>query len=98
MPKEILDKQVGIDLDGDKKPDIKLDIKSIAIVLGFIISGTMSYNNLKNEIEIAKQLPVFEVETTTDDLIIKQNIQYLEKQINSLEEKVKDLENKVYKK
>ncbi len=98
MPNEILNKQVGIDIDGDKKPDIKIDIKSIAIVVGFIISGTMSYNNLKNEIEIAKQLPVYEVETTADDLIIKQNIQYLEKEINNLEEKVKDLENKVYKK
>ena len=39
MPTEILDKQVGIDIDGDKKPDIKLDIKTIAIVVGFIISG-----------------------------------------------------------
>tara|TARA_R100001163_G_C5038528_1_gene177172 strand:+ start:160 stop:456 length:297 start_codon:yes stop_codon:yes gene_type:complete len=98
MPKEILDKQVGIDLDGDKKPDIKLDVKSIAIVLGFIISGTMGYNNLKNEIEVAKELPIYEVSTTAEDLIIKQNIEYLQKEIDNLEEKVKDLENKVYKK
>ena len=98
MPKEILDKQVGIDIDGDKKPDIKIDVKSIAIVVGFIISGTMSYNNLKNEIEIAKELPVYEVKTSAEDLIAKQNIEYLQKEIDNLEEKVKDLENKVYKK
>lgn len=98
MPEEILNKQVGIDIDGDKKPDIKIDIKSIAIVVGFIISGTMGYNNLKQEIELAKQLPVYEVKETADDLIIKQNIEFLQKEIDNLEEKVKDLENKVYRK
>ncbi len=51
MPEEILQKSVGIDLDGDKKPDIKVDIKSILIVGGFLISGAMSYSNLKQEIE-----------------------------------------------
>lgn len=98
MPEEILNKQVGIDIDGDKKPDIKIDIKSIAIVVGFIISGTMGYNNLKHEIELAKELPVYEVKETADDLIIKQNIEFLQKEIDNLEEKVKDLENKVYRK
>ena len=48
---EILDKKVGIDVDGDKKPDINLDIKSILIVGGFLISGAMSYSNLKQEID-----------------------------------------------
>ena len=69
---EILDKQVGIDIDGDKKPDIKLDIKSIAIVVGFIISGSMGYQTLKQEIELAKELPVYEVKETSDGLLLKQ--------------------------
>lgn len=94
---EILDKQVGIDLDGDKKPDIKLDIKSIAIVVGFLISGATGYNNLKQEIEVAKQLPVYEVRETSDGLLLKQKVTYLEKEIEKLENKVNDLENKVYK-
>jgi len=94
---EILDKQVGIDIDGDKKPDIKLDIKSIAIVVGFLISGATGYNNLKQEIEVAKQLPVYEVKETSDGLLLKQKVTYLEKEIEKLEGKVNDLENKVYK-
>ena len=94
---EILDKQVGIDIDGDKKPDIKLDIKSIAIVVGFIISGSMGYQSLKQEIELAKELPVYEVKETSDGLLLKQKVEYLEKEIENLEEKVKDIENKVYK-
>ena len=94
---EILDKQVGIDIDGDKKPDIKLDIKSIAIVVGFLISGATGYNNLKQEIEVAKQLTVYEVKETSDGLLLKQKVTYLEKEIEKLEGKVNDLENKVYK-
>ena len=94
---EILDKQVGIDIDCDKKPDIKLDIKSIAIVVGFLISGATGYNNLKQEIEVAKQLPVYEVKETSDGLLLKQKVTYLEKEIEKLEGKVNDLENKVYK-
>lgn len=98
MPTEILDKQVGIDIDGDKKPDIKLDIKTIAIVVGFIVSGSMGYQTLKQEIELAKELPVYEVRETSDGLLQKQKIEYLEKEIEKLEAKVNDLENKVYKK
>ena len=94
---EILNKQVGIDIDGDKNPDIKLDIKSIAIVVGFIISGSMGYRTLKQEIELAKELPVYEVKETSDGLLLKQKVEYLEKEIENLEEKVKDIENKVYK-
>jgi len=94
---EILDKQVGIDIDGDKKPDIKLDIKSIAIVVGFIISGSMGYQTLKQEIELAKELPVYEVKETSDGLLLKQKVEYLEKEIENLEDKEKDIENKVYK-
>mgnify|MGYP003130518665 FL=1 len=94
---ELGDKTIGIDIDGDKKPDFKVDVKSIAIVIGFIISGTMGYNNLKQEIELAKELPTYEVKETSDGLLLKQNVAYLEKEIEKLEEKVNDLENKVYK-
>lgn len=94
---ELGDKTIGIDIDGDKKPDFKVDVKSIAIVVGFIISGTMGYNNLKQEIELAKELPAYEVKETSDGLLLKQKVTYLEKEIEKLEDKVSDLENKVYK-
>lgn len=98
MATELLDKQVGIDIDGDKKPDIKLDIKTIAIVVGFIISGATGYNNLKQEIEVAKQLPVYELKQTSEELLVIQKVQYLEKEIEKLEDKINSLEDKVYKK
>ena len=94
---ELGDKTIGIDIDGDKKPDFKIDVKSIAIVIGFVISGTMGYNNLKQEIELAKELPAYEVKETSDGLLLKQKVTYLEKEIEKLEDKISDLENKVYK-
>ena len=94
---ELGDKTIGIDIDGDKKPDFKIDVKSIAIVIGFIISGTMGYNNLKQEIELSKELPIYEMKETSDGLLLKQKVDYLEKEIEKLEDKVNDLENKVYK-
>lgn len=94
MAKEILDKKVAIDLDSDGKSDFKLDIKSILIVGGFIVSGTMGYSNLKQEIELAKELPVIE---RKEDRIVNQKIEFLQKEIDNLQEQVKDLEDKVYK-
>ena len=84
MPEEILQKSVGIDLDGDKKPDIKVDIKSILIVGGFLISGAMSYSNLKQEIEIAKELPIIEIK---QDEVINQKIEFMQLEIEKLEKK-----------
>ena len=94
MPEEILQKSVGIDLDGDKKPDIKVDIKSILIVGGFLISGAMSYSNHKQEIEIAKELPIIEIK---QDEVINQKIEFMQLEIEKLEKKIENIEDKVYK-
>jgi hypothetical protein len=55
---------VGIDLDNDGKPDLNFDLKTIILVVGGIISLTMSYSTLikkiefnSEQIEIAKKLP-----------------------------------------
>ena len=59
-----LKKNLGLDIDGDGKPDLNLDLKTLILVIGGIISITMTYSTLtkqielnKQEIEIAKQLP-----------------------------------------
>ncbi len=100
MPKEILDKKVAIDLDSDGKSDFKLDIKSILIVGGFIVSGTMGYSNLKQEIEVAKTLPEYKIEQD-DTKVINQKIDYLIKELEKFEDqtnrRLETLEDKVYK-
>ena len=87
MAKEILDKKVAIDIDSDGKSDFKLDIKSILIVGGFIVSGTMGYSNLQNEIEIAKELPVV-VEKKDNSELLKQQINFMQNEIDKLDDKV----------
>ena len=94
MPKEILDKKVAIDLDNDGRSDIKLDIKFIGLLVGGIISLTMTYSQLTAEIELAKELPQYEVK---QDEVVNQKIEFLQLEIDNLQEQVKDLENKVYK-
>tara|TARA_R100001015_G_C4610122_1_gene165461 strand:- start:522 stop:818 length:297 start_codon:yes stop_codon:yes gene_type:complete len=97
MADEILNKKVAIDIDGDKKPDIKIDFKTLFIVAGFLISGTMSYQNLKSEIELAKELPEPKV-VNVNAGEVKTKMDFMQKEIDNLQEQIKDLEDKVYKK
>jgi hypothetical protein len=94
---------VGIDLDNDGKPDLNFDLKTIILVVGGIISLTMSYSTLikkiefnSEQIEIAKKLP-----PTQSLEIIEQKILYLEGHLEKLEDlhdkRIEDLEKKVYK-
>lgn len=89
-----IDKKVEIDIDGDGRSDIKLDIKFIGLLVGGIISLTMTYSQLTAEIELAKELPQYEIK---QDEVTNQKIEFLQKEIDNLQEQVKDLENKVYK-
>jgi cell division protein FtsB len=97
MPKETLEKQVGIDIDNDGKPDLIFDVKTIILLCTMIGSVTLSYTNLKQEIEVAKTLPIYEIQN--DDFnIVNQKMDYIQMEIDDMKEKIKDLEKKVYKK
>ena len=99
----IENKKVKVDIDGDGIPDLNLDLKTIVLVVGGIISLTMTYSTLtkqielnKQEIEIAKTLP-----PSQSHDIINQKILYLEEHLEKLEEqhdkRIDQLEIKVYK-
>ena len=51
------DTQIGLDVDGDSKPDFKINLRAIGMVVVAIISGTMFYYQIMEEIELAKELP-----------------------------------------
>tara|TARA_R100001369_G_scaffold5510_1_gene15302 strand:+ start:267 stop:554 length:288 start_codon:yes stop_codon:yes gene_type:complete len=92
-------KGVGIDLDNDGKPDIFFDLKTLILVVGGIISVTMTYATLtrmieinKVQIEVAKKLPPKE---SLD--IINQKILFLEQHIKTESERLDKLEDKIYK-
>ena len=94
-----VDKKVGVDIDGDGKPDLNLDLKTLILVIGGIISITMTYSTLtkqielnKQEIEIAKQLP-----PTQSHELIDQKMLFLEEHIKEQNARLDKIEDKVYK-
>ena len=94
-----LKKNLGLDIDGDGKPDLNLDLKTLILVIGGIISITMTYSTLtkqielnKQEIEIAKQLP-----PAQSHELIDQKILFLEEHIKEQNVRLDKMEDKVYK-
>tara|TARA_Y100001937_G_C7024842_1_gene287217 strand:+ start:390 stop:692 length:303 start_codon:yes stop_codon:yes gene_type:complete len=98
---DITNKKVAVDLDGDGKSDFKVDIKFLGLLVGGIISLTMTYSQLTSEIEIAKTLPEYKIEQD-DTKVINQKIDYLIRELEKYEEqtnrRLENLEDKVYKK
>jgi len=94
-----LKKNLGLDIDGDGKPDLNLDLKTLILVVGGIISITMTYSTLtkqielnKQEIEIAKELP-----PAQSHELIDQKILFLEEHIKEQNARLDKIEDKVYK-
>ena len=92
-------KSVGIDLDGDGVKDFTLDLKTIIICLGGLISLVLTYAKLteqielnKLEIEVAKKLPPAQ----SQDLL-NQKILFLEDHIKEQNIRLDKLEDKIYK-
>tara|TARA_R110001599_G_scaffold258670_1_gene458915 strand:+ start:49 stop:333 length:285 start_codon:yes stop_codon:yes gene_type:complete len=92
-------KEVGLDIDNDGKPDLSLDLKTIIMVVGGIVSLTMTYSTLtkqielnKQEIEVAKKLPPQQ----SHDLL-EQKIQFLENKIDVEAKRLDKIEDKIYK-
>ena len=95
----MLNKKVDIDIDGDNKPDLQIDLKTLILVIGGIISITMTYSTLtkqielnKQEIELAKELPPAQPHD-----LIDQKILFLEEHIKEQNVRLDKIEDKVYR-
>ena len=94
-----MNKKVNLDIDNDGKPDFSLDLKTIILVVGGIVSLTMTYSTLtkqielnKQEIEVAKKLPPMQSLE-----VINQRIEFLEGQIEAKDKRLDKIEDKIYK-
>jgi len=94
-----IEKKVGVDIDGDGKPDLNLDLKTLILVIGGIISITMTYSTLtkqielnKAEIEVAKKLPPLESHD-----VIEQRLQFIESLIETDGKRLDKIEDRIYK-
>ncbi len=97
---DITNKKVALDVDGDGKSDIKIDIKFLGLLVGGIISLTMTYSQLTAEIEVAKSLPEYEI-NQDDTRVINQKMDYIIRELERFEKqtekRLENLEEKVYK-
>ena len=84
---------VGVDVDGDGKPDFHLTLKSVAMIVAAVFTIGSMYVKLQMDIDDAKLLPPASIDRTEYDL--KQ--QWFEDHIDDLEEDVKDLQQHVEK-
>ena len=94
-----MNKEVGVDIDGDGKPDLSLDLKTIILILGGLISITMTYTTLTEQIQLnkagieeAKKLPPAQ----SHDLI-DQKILFLEEHIKEQNSRLDKIEDKIYR-
>ena len=52
------DTKLGLDVDGDGKPDFHINLKTIGMIVVAIVSMTMFYFQIQADIEEAKLLPI----------------------------------------
>ena len=84
---------MGVDVDGDGKPDFNLTLKTIGVIIAAVFTLGSMYVKLQMDIDDAKLLPPASIDRTEYDL--KQ--QWFEDHIDDLEEDVKNLQQHVEK-
>ena len=82
---------MGVDVDGDGKPDFHLTLKSIGLIVAAIFTLGGMYFKLQNDIEEAKLLPLAAIERKEYDL----NHAWMLDHVSDLEEDVKDLQKHI---
>ena len=83
----------------DEKTQLTLDIKTIAIIISFVVSFTGMWFALQADIELAKRLPKPEVSRTEYDLkdqLIRETIINTQAQVEENGEKLDLIEQRLY--
>ena len=76
-----------------------LDLKTIGLIVGFIISLSATYFTLKAEIETAKELPIMpitEKEFELKDELIRSTIMSNAERLEKIEKKLDKIDERLY--
>jgi hypothetical protein len=84
---------MGVDVDGDGRPDFHLTLKSIGLIVAAVFTLGGMYFKLQADIDEAKTLPPASIDRTEYDL----KEQWFEEHIKDLEEDVKSLQDHMEK-
>ena len=82
---------MGVDVDGDGKPDFHLTLKSIGLIIAAVFTLGSMYVKLQMDIEDAKSMPTAAIDRKEYDL----NHAWMMDHISDLEEDVKDLKKHI---
>jgi len=100
MAKELNENhKIGIDLDGDGKPDIGISLKTIGAMVFGIISLAGVWFSLKSDIALAMEMPkpvIDRVEYDLKDELIRQTIMDTQEDVESILEKLDKLDERIY--
>jgi len=82
---------MGLDIDGDGKPDLNISLRTIGIVIAGVISMAGMWFTLKSDIALAMDLPepvVSAVEFNYKDEMIRATIELTQKDVEAIKEDV----------
>lgn len=82
-----------------EETEVKLDLKTLGIIVGGAVSLAAMYFTLNSEIELAKELPRPELTRTEYDLkdrLIRETIENTAKQVEENSEKLDKIDEKLY--
>ena len=82
----------------NENSQFKLDLKTIIMIIGFVISLSATYFTLMAEVEIAKtlpEMPISEKEFELKDKLIRASILSTQEDVKEIKEDMKYLRNKM---
>ena len=91
--------QIGIDIDGDGKPDFGVSIKTIGALVFGIVSLAGVWFSLKSDIALAMEMPkpeISKIEFDMKDELIRQTIMDTQEDVESILEKLDKLDERIY--
>lgn len=91
--------KLGVDIDGDGKPDFSLDLKTIGMVIVFISTVIGMWFTLQGDIQEAKELPhppIERMEFDMKDELIRQTIMDTQEDVEMILDKLEKIDERIY--
>jgi hypothetical protein len=91
--------KLGVDIDGDGKPDFSLDLKPSGMIVVFISTVIGMWFTLQGDIQEAKELPLPPIERMEFDMkdeLIRQTIMDTQKDVDEILDKLEKIDERIY--
>lgn len=91
--------KIGLDIDGDGKPDVGVSLKTIGALVFGIVSLAGVWFSLKSDIALAMEMPkpeISKIEFDMKDELIRQTIMDTQEDVESILEKLDKLDERIY--